>query len=172
MPALDYAASDATRSSRRTWPARVFGTAILVALLTIFIPTPTVRQVESSMDAVTGSMTWKTTWIFGIPSTPRVDVSPLERRLVRMGAAWTPRRAFLHNTYIDLFDRPRGWECGEAPPIHTLAPLLQDFVAASTDEEVVAFVRTMESGSDDEQRAAVEAACTKTSRSFASSVPR
>ena len=110
------------------------------------------------MDAVTGSMTWKTTWIFGIPSAPRVDVSPLERRLLRMGAPWTPQPTFIHDKYIDVFGRVRGWGCGKAPPIYELVPLQQDFVAWSTDEEILAFVHTMEGGTETERRAAIQAA--------------
>jgi hypothetical protein len=159
MTALQYAAPDVPRPPGRRWPARVLGAGALFAIASVLVPTNvTVRQVESSMDAVTGSMTWKTTWIFGIRSVPRVDVSPLERRLVRMGAQWTPAPTGVHIKYLGLFGTPLGYACGTAPKIYDLGSLQQDFVASSTDEEILAFVHMMEAGNEAEQRAAVEAA--------------
>jgi hypothetical protein len=169
MPlSLNYVSTDDCRQ-RRTWPARALGAAALVLVGVLLLPEPTVRQVESSVDAVTGTMTWKTVWMFGITSPPRIDVSPLERRLVKAGIPWTPQRAFLHNTHLDVFGRPRAWECGWAPPIHSIRVILEEFAAASTDDELREFVHTMESGTEAEQKAAVDAAGEKALRALRSS---
>jgi hypothetical protein len=125
------------------------------------VPAVPVRRVESRIDPVTGSMTWKTVWLFGITSGPRRVVSPLETRLVAAGIPWTPSRSFLHNTHRNVFGRATCYECGLAPPIYQLRPVLQDFAAASTDAELREFVRIMQSGTESEQEAAVDVAADK-----------
>ena len=112
------------------------------------------------MDPVTGSMTSKTVWLFGLTSGPRLDVSPLELRLKSSGIAWTPSWQFLHNTHRNVFGGATSFECGFAPPIYHLRPVLKEFVAASTDAELREFVRLI-SGTDAEQKAAVNAASEK-----------
>jgi hypothetical protein len=54
-----------------------------------------------------------------------------------------------------------GAACGMAPPIYQLRPVLQAYVAASTDEELRRFARVMQSGTPAEQQAAVAAAAEK-----------
>jgi hypothetical protein len=154
---LNYVSPDTPRSRRR-WPWRTLSVVAAVVLLAVAALTVTVRQVESRMDPVTGSMTWKTVWLFGITSGPRVDVSPLETRLKSSGITWTPSRQFLHNTHRTVFGNATCYECGSAPPIYQLRPVLKEFAAASTDAELREFVRVMQSGTDAEQKAAVEAA--------------
>jgi hypothetical protein len=113
------------------------------------------------MDPVTGSVTWKTTWPFGLTSAPRTDVSPLETRLKSSGIAWTPSWQFLHNTHRNIFSFPTCYECGTAPPIYQLRPVLKEFAAASTDSELREFVRIMQFGTAVEQNAALETAAQK-----------
>ena len=157
---LNYSSPAIPRSRRRrSW--RTLGVVAAVLLLAVAAPTVTVRQVESRMDSITGSMTWKTVWLFGIASDPRVDVSPLETRLKSSGIQWTPSWQFLHNTHRNVFGRATFYACGSAPPIYQLSPLLKAFAAASTDAELREFVRVMQSGTDAEQTAAVEAASEK-----------
>jgi hypothetical protein len=132
-----------------------------VVLLILAVPTVPIRQVESRMDAVTGSMTWRTVWLFGVTSGPRVDVSPLETRLKTSGITWTPSWQFLHNTHRTVFGNATCYECGSAPPIYQLHPVLKEFAAASTDDELREFVRVMQTGTDAAQKAAVDAACEK-----------
>jgi hypothetical protein len=140
-------------------------------ILLVAVPTVTVRQVESRMDAVTGSMTWKTVWLFGITSGSRVDVSPLETRLKSSGIAWTPSWQFLHNTHRTILGNARCYECGPAPAIHQLRPVLKEFAAASTDAELRDFVRVMQSGTDAEQKAAVDAAGEKGLQAMSAAPP-
>jgi hypothetical protein len=147
-----------TPRSRRRWPWQTLGAVAVVLILLVAAPTVTIRQVESRMDAVTGSMTWKTVWLFGITSGPRVDVSPLETRLKSSGITWTSSWQFLHNTHRTVFGNATRYECGSAPPIYQIRPVLKDFTAASTDAELREFVRVMQSGTDAEQKTAVEAA--------------
>jgi hypothetical protein len=145
-------------------------TTILV-LLGIAVPTVAVRQVESRMDPVSGSMTWKTVWRFGITSGPRVDVSPLEARLKSSGIPWTRSWQFLHNTDRNVFGSATCHECGSAPAIYQLRPVLKAFAAASTDAELREFVRVMQSGTGAEQKAAVETAGEKGLRALSAARP-
>ena len=156
MP-LNYVSPDTPRSRRR-WPWRMVTAAVAVLLLALAAPTLAVRQVESRMDAVTGSMTWKTVWLFGITSGTRVDVSPLESRLKSSGITWTPSWQFLHNTHRNVFGDATCYECGSAPAIYQIRPVLKEFAAGSTDSELREFVRVMQSGTEAEREAAVEAA--------------
>jgi hypothetical protein len=87
-----------------------------------------------------------------------VDVSPLETRLKSSGIAWTPSWQFLHNTHRNVFGSATSYECGSAPPLYELRPVLKEFAAASTDAELREFVRVMQSGTHAERQAAVEAA--------------
>jgi hypothetical protein len=122
------------------------------------------------MDAVTGSTAWNATWLFGVTSGPRFDVSPLETRLKSSGINWTPSWNFLHSTGRNVFGGATSYGCGSAPRIYQLRPVLKEFAAASTDAELRDFVRVMQSGTDAEQKAAVEAAADKGLRAL-SAVP-
>ena len=110
------------------------------------------------MDVVTGSMSWKTVWLFGITSGRRVDVSPLETRLKSSGIPWTPSWQFLHNAHRNVFGGATCYECGTAPAIYHVRPVLKEFATASTDAELREFVRVMQSGTDAQRKAAAEAA--------------
>jgi hypothetical protein len=134
---------------------------LAVSLLVVAALRVEVRQVESRMDAVTGSMTWKTVWLFGITSGPHVDVSPLEMRLKRSGIPWTASWRLLHNTHESLIGGATCYECGSALAIYRLGPVLTQFAAASSDAELREFVRIMQSGTEAEQRAAVDGAAEK-----------
>ncbi len=157
---LKYVSPDTPRS-RRWWPWRTLSVVAAVLLLALPAPFVTVRQVESRMDTVTGSMTCRTVWLFGITFGPRVEVSPLEMRLKSSGIPWVPSWQFLANTHRNVFGGATCFECGLAPAIYSLRPVLKEFAAASTDAELREFVRVMQSGTDAEQEAAVEAASEK-----------
>lgn len=154
---LNYVSPDAPRSRPR-WPWRTLTVVSAVLLLALAAPAVTVRRVERRMDAVTGSTTSKTVWLFGATSGARTDVSPLETRLKRSGIPWTPAWQFLNNTHRNVFGGATCRECGSAPAVYQLRPVLNEFAAASTDAELREFVRVMQSGTDAEQNAAVEAA--------------
>src|SRR5439155_26684174 len=105
-------------------------------------------------------------------SGPSVDESSLETRLKVCGIAWTPSWHFLHNTHRTVFGNATCYECGSAPPIYQLRPALKEFAAASTDAELREFVRVMQSGTDAEQKAAVEAAGEKGLQAPSAARPR
>lgn len=165
---LNYALPDTARSRPPWLTLGIIGGLLLFALL---LPPLTTRQVESSIDPVTGSMRWKTVWLLGITSGTRVNVSPLETRLKRSGIAWARSWHFLHNTRRNLFGRAAGYDCGSAPAIYDIQPILGEFAAASSDDELREFVRVMESGTELEQNAAVEAAGEKGLRHLSAPAP-
>ena len=150
---IDYA------PRRRTWRRWRRGVIIAAGLLFLLsLPGLPVRRVESRIDAVTGTMTWTTRWPFGLTTGPRVDVSPLELRLKRSRIQSTPAWRTLHITHRNLIGRATCYECSSAPAIYRLRPVLEEFAAAATDVELTDFVRVMQSGTEEEQEAAVEAA--------------
>jgi hypothetical protein len=157
---LDYL-SPRTPRSRRRWPWRIMSVGAAVLLLAIAAPLVTIRQVESRMDTVTGSITWKSVWPFGITSGPCIDVSPLEMRLKTSGITWTASWQFLDNTNRNVFGGATVRECGSAPAIYQLRPVLKEFAAVSTDAELREFVRIMQTGTAAQKKAAVEAAAEK-----------
>jgi hypothetical protein len=154
---IDYARPERAGRSRRRW---VIGSLLVAALgLGLFVPvTQPVRQVRSRIDAVTGSMEWMTTGPGGVTSGPVVQPSGLEKRLLKMGLSWKRDWRFLHNVRRTMTGRAVGYECGLAPPIMEIQVVLTAFAGAATDEEIREFVRVMRTGTEAEQRAAVEAA--------------
>ncbi len=158
---LSYASPNVRRAKRK-WPWRgVLLLTVGLLLLLSAVPAFPAKHVVSRVDAVTGTMSWQTTWTFGLTSPPRVNVSPLEARLKRGGIPWTPRWSCLHDNDYDLFGHRLSCGCGTAPPVYTLQPCSAEFAKASTDAELREFVRVMQSGTDAEQEAAVQAACDK-----------
>jgi hypothetical protein len=153
---LDYVQPDTPRRRRRPW--HVVGAVAVVASVALLLPGISVRQVESRIDTVTGSVTWTTTWPLGIHGGTRTAVSPLEARLKAAGIPWTPDPRFIHNTHRNVFGGAIKYECSSAPPVYSLRPMLHAFCACATDGELREFVRVMQSGSDAQQRAAVDAA--------------
>jgi hypothetical protein len=148
--------------ARRRWPWRILTALAVLALAVFWVPTVETRHIETSVDPVTGTMTWKTSALFGVGSGTRVNVSPLETRLRASGISWSPSQRYLHNTSYSLLGKR--YACSSAPPIYDIIPVLKEFAAASTDEELREFVRVMQSGTDDQQKAAVDAATEKAFR--------
>ncbi|MCE9589761.1 MAG: hypothetical protein K8S99_04485 [Planctomycetes bacterium] len=124
-------------------------------------PLLNVGQAVMRIDPVTGSMQRETIWLFGITSGPKVEVSPLETHLPKIGVRRTPRWQYLSSTKFDLFRRRNARACAMAPPIYYLREMLDDFIAASSDDELRTFVHVMETGTATEQKAAVDAASEK-----------
>lgn len=157
---LDHVSPEAPQFRRQWWRRAIIALVIVFAAV-LLLPPITVRQVESRIDPVTGSMTLKTVWLFGITSGPQLVVSPLETRLKTSGIEWTRSWRFRHNTHRNIFGRATRYECGIPPPISELRPVLAEFAAASTDEELRQFVSVMQSGDAAEQNAAIHAAVQK-----------
>ena len=103
----------------------------------------------------------KTVWLYRITYGPHLVVSPLEKRLKNSGIAWTPSWQFVNETHRNIFGQVTYRGCGLAPPIYELDPALEDFATTATDAELREFVRVMQSGTDTQRKAAVEAALDK-----------
>jgi hypothetical protein len=121
-------------------------------------------KTESRIDSVTGSSWSRTTGPLGIPLGRRHFVSPLEQRLKRMGVAWVPDWCLLFQVDTSLLGCSRA--CGRAPEIRMMRGGMKAYVDAATDEEIRAFVRVMQTGTEAEQQAAVEAAGEKALRAM------
>src|SRR5690606_27644214 len=139
---------------RLSKPLLSLGLLTVVLLVVLIGPGVSWRQGEERMDPVTGSMQWETRWWLGISSGPRVVESPLEVRLRQAGMAWKRDWVFVHNTHRSVFGNAVKFECGGAPPIYELRPVLAEFVAASSDDELRQFVAVMQSGTPAQQQTA------------------
>ena len=151
----DYVTYD-ERSSLGKWMRRLLVVALL-AFSAAWLTNVTVRVAESHIDAITGSIQLKTIWPLGITFGPRVIESPLEIRLKSLGVTSTRTWRLLHRTHRNIVGRATCYQCGFAPPIRDVQPLLDEFVVASTDDELRAFVQEMQSGIESDQQATVDA---------------
>ncbi len=150
---LDYAS--------RCLPRRFWLIVAAIALCaTLLVPWPTgVRQDLGWIDSISGSRKSQTVWRLGRSSSPVVSESLLAARYRKLGLQWEPDWRNVKGTYVDIFGRSVGSAHGSAPEIYSFNSDLQEwFLAASSDDEVRVFFRVISSGSDAEQKAAVEAA--------------
>jgi hypothetical protein len=113
------------------------------------------------MDAISGSTESQTIWPFGISSGPSHHPSALELRMRKAGIQWTPNWQLLYDNDYSIFGLAYVRRCGCAPPIYLLAPIAPQFVAGATDDEILGFVRVMQSGKPNDQQAAIDAAIEK-----------
>ena len=144
---------------RRLW--------IIVAVVVVaafFIPT-NVRQDLGWIDSISGSQKSQTVWRFGKTSTPVLSESLLAARYRKLGLQWEPDWKNVRGTYIDVFGRSvghsHGWPAPEIYSFATSADLQRSYLAASSDDDVRELFRVMSSGTEQEKKAAVEAACNK-----------
>lgn len=160
---LNYALPD-TSPRRAAFAWKTIGAALAALLVIVCVPTITVEQVTTRIDAVTGTVSRTSVWPLGIVSSPRRDVSPLETRLNAAGVAWSPTWRTLNENGYTMVGTATYRGCSTAPTIYQLRPIMKEFVAASTDDELRAFVRVMQTGTDAQQQAAVDAAVGKVFR--------
>jgi hypothetical protein len=132
----------------------LIATLVVYALWKLSGVTLTARS--GRIDAVTGTVEWRRWGPVHIDLGTTRDVSAVESRLTRMGAAWTPDWRGFSYSGTTLWTAWR--ECGRMPPIYEIRSVLKAFADASTDAEMREFVRVMQTGTDAERRAAVEAA--------------
>lgn len=85
--------------------------------------------------------------------------SPLRRRLERLGKAGTYDWRFVSSRALNFWGEPLVRACGSPPAIYDLSGeiLSQRLVADSTEAQLIDFVTVMRCGSDEEQRALIEA---------------
>jgi hypothetical protein len=87
-----------------------------------------------------------------------VQTSPLETRLKSREIPWTPSWQLLSATRHNIFGAVTSRACGDAPPIYRLQMFPQAPASSASDEELRAFVRIMESGTEIQKLDAVDAA--------------
>lgn len=109
------------------------------------------------MDPVTGASKFQRK-TFGIPHPASICLTPLDKRLEKMGIQRQNQWTFLTEKWLG------GRACGSAPKIYQLGnshDLMQAFVDHSSGDEIRTFVATMMSSSEAAQDAAVQAALDK-----------
>ncbi|HEV2296231.1 MAG TPA: hypothetical protein VGR35_20470 [Tepidisphaeraceae bacterium] len=88
---------------------------------------------------------------------------------------WEPDWKNVKGTYVDAFGRHVGSAHGwPAPEIYSFAlspDMQQSYLAASSDEEVRELFRVMSSGTEEQKKAAVEAACNRALGEYAATQP-
>lgn len=120
------------------------------------LPFVTIWTTRVEMDAITGSLERRTIWPFGISIGPRVERSPIEIRLNKMGVHWRRDWRFMSETGHGLLGAPTFRGCGSAPPIIELEPMQRAFASRASDAEVRDLLRVIQSGTPAPQRAAIE----------------
>lgn len=154
---VDYAPPSPRSQGWPTWATYVAIMVVLgVGLVVVTSVTASVWVLQ--IDAVTGTTTTRTTWPLGISSGDVVNVSPLELRLKASGIPWTADWRFMSENGRTIAGVVTYRGCSTAPPIYQIRPVLKKFADASTDAELREFVRVMQTGTDAEQAAAVDAA--------------
>jgi hypothetical protein len=115
------------------------------------------RRTEGWCDAISGSRKWQTTWPFDITTGTKTETSGLERRLHEIGYQWNPEWRSVHFTATPLLGRRR-IECFTAPPILGITLVLDSYAKSASPHELLQFADVLRLGSEQEQKAAVEAA--------------
>src|SRR3954468_5098686 len=90
---LNYASLGTSRVRWRWWI--LLGIGVVMVGFTL-LPFGEYTRVENHMDAITGSMMWKT-FRLSATSGARLDASPLEKRLKSSGIPWTRRWCLIHD---------------------------------------------------------------------------
>lgn len=147
--------------------------AVVVALL-FSLTGMHVRQDLGWIDSISGSQKRQTVWRIGAVSSPVVSESPLAARYRTLGLKWEPDWKNVQGTYVDVFGHRVGSGHGFAPEIYSFAvlPNLEEsFLAASSDDDVREFFHVMSSGTEQEKKAAVEAASNKALGEYAATRP-
>ena len=136
-------------------------------LLAMLVPTRAdVRTNHDWVDAISGSRKQQKTWSFGYASPAVVTESPLAKRYRELGLRWEPEWRGLCARHFSLFGTYVGVSCGRAPPMHGMSfPGVQEwYLQTASDDEVRELFRVMNTGSEEEHKAAVTAACEKLER--------
>jgi hypothetical protein len=127
----------------------------MFACLGIYLSGPT-RTSTLRIDAVSGSTQQLTGAFFGSAVSEVVTPSPLEVRLCEAGIAWTPDWRVLGQSERNSFGVLVSRGCGIAPEIHQIVPVLEGYARVANEDELRQFVNVLQTGSDDQQRAAVK----------------
>ena len=141
-------------------PMRRVGTilALVILAVALFVPSLPVRRTIIEVDAISGQVRRSSRWAGGHRSTA-VESSELADRLRSLGVAWAPDWRTINVYEYGIFCNLTTRGCSVAPAIYQLRPVLAAFADASSAEELRAFVKVMQTGSESEQRKAVDQAC-------------
>ena len=116
-------------------------------------------SIGMGMDQITGATTLQTTYPFGIRGKVVVTPTLLDQRLAMMNLTIPRRWRGFSLITKKAFSTARG--CGTVPPVYHFRAWMPTYLAIATDDEVRAFVDVMQSGTDAEQQAAIDAAVLK-----------
>ena len=135
-----------------------FGVAIgaLVALTLFVLPSIEVATTWHRVDAVTGSTMVQTDWPLGFSGRARVTPSALERRLRSMGLEWKRDWRPVGCVGSSVLGNTVSRGSGPAPAISQLAPAQVQYAAAASDQDVLGLVSVLQSGTDAQQRTALD----------------
>ena len=140
--------------SRRKVALVLIGLAVIIPLF-VFTIFP-IRRELAWIDAVTGSTKHQTAWSFGYTTPPRLEKSALDEWAADRGRTLTYDWRLVAGTSKNIWGRSMGHGHGSAPPIYPLRrEWMIRFVNQSSDDDLGAFVATMQSGSESEQEEAV-----------------
>ena len=145
---------DGKTTCRWRWELCVIIITVLI-VGALIIPGFPVHQSESRIDRVTGSIMKLTSDWFGLNEKLFVDISPLEVWMIENDETFSPDWQPLSLSRRNFYGGGVMAGSNTPPPIYRLRPAFDDFIAISTDEEIIEFVRIMESGIEEEQRKAV-----------------
>ncbi len=135
--------------------------AVVFILAVASLMTP-VRSSAFWVDPVTASIRRQATW-FAIPGPEDIDRTEIERWIIRREGQHASSWKFCSRAYKTIWGATRARGCSTGPPVMPLrdGETNARFVRASSDEEMAAFIRVMRTGTDAEQRQAVDAALAK-----------
>lgn len=134
----------------------IFGFVVLAGFL--LVPFASFRTTTVEVDAVSGQVRKSNLWAGGRRSMS-VESSELSDRYRALGVAWTPDWRTINVNEYNILGNATSRGCSTAPQIYHLRPVLAAFASASSAEQLREFVKVMQSGSESEQRNAVDQAC-------------
>lgn len=156
---ISYQSQGSLRGWRR-WMNRRNGLIVCCSILLMaFIPMPrVVSRDQKWLCAICASERGEISWPMGVTTNQTFKQSSLDNWISQRGGHvhdWRSVRCSLR----DVFGRYVGTECGTAPQIYGFSADLQsDYMKSASAEQIAAFVQTMQSGTDAQQRQAVDQA--------------
>ena len=153
-PTLDYG-RPARWQRDRWWLKYAAGAAALLLVASVSL---TSKSVVTQIDSVTGTTQTSTRWPLGVTTGPRVSPTPLEARLTAAGIMWTPTWQFFGERGVTLYGRTFRYGCGRTPAAYTLGVFRRpEYWETMTDADLRGLVLVLQTGTEDQQRAAVAA---------------
>lgn len=148
---------------RRGWRKWVNERSFLIAallLFVLFVP----MSAEISVDegwvcAICGSRRGEISWIGGFKTGAYFRQSSLDQWIAQNAGGHTHDWRHIRGAIRNIFGRGIGSRHGVAPPIYSFPNDVQSvYMKSATTQQVTAFVQTMTSGTEAQQRLAVEQA--------------